>query len=273
MSNMYIKDTWGDADAFTNVHLYGDSIAGYYSYQDRFDGWFFQLIKHYKDRGFNIKGHDSSINGGVLYHNRPSTYVVPAYVTGGRPSRINGFNIDDAVADGATDVIIAQTSNDVTLGHTDPNPAGLNSATDEQNDLYTAIQAVCDANNITLHILTQNTTVGNQGITDIFKGITDELVALNEHNYIDNFYTLADPDNGYLAKAGYYKNDFHPNEVGNQAVFDVVLSSIDNHYGLLADVATLVSDTPCADNKLIINKVTNIATQNNKTGSFLINKV
>jgi len=36
---------------------------------------------------------------------------------------------------------------------------------------------------------------------------------------------------------------------------------------------TIVSDTPCADNKLIINKVTNIATQNNKTGSFLINKV
>lgn len=264
---MYIKDTWRDADSLTNVWLLGDSIAGYWSYQDRFEGWFFQLIKHYKERGFNIKGHDASINGGYLYSSVGADYTKPAYVTGARPGRIAGYTIDTAIADGATDVILAMTNNDVFSGYTEPNPAGLNNIADEKRDLYAYYQSKCDANNITLHILTENTNTSDQSLVDDFKFITDTLVALDQHNFIDNFYTLADPDNNYLAKAGYYLNAVHPNDVGNDAVFDTVLAHTDEFYSLTQEVYTLTEDKPCGNNTLLLDD-NNIALQDD-LGAFL----
>jgi len=35
---------------------------------------------------------------------------------------------------------------------------------------------------------------------------------------------------------------------------------------------TIVSDTPCADNPLVINELTNIAVVNELTGNFIINE-
>lgn len=242
MSEIYTKKTWRSADSQTNVWLLGDSIAGYWSYTDRFDGYFFQLIKYYKERGFNIVGRDASIDGGYLYSSVGADYVKPGYITGSRPGRIAGRTIDDAISDGATDVILAMTNNDTMFNHTTPNPAGLNNIADEKRDLYAYYQSKCDTAGIELHIFTENTNVSDQNLVDDFKFITDTLVALDQHNYFDNFYTLADSENNYLAKAGYYINPAHPGVVGNQAVYDVLRPYIDNYYNLKQDVLTFVKD-------------------------------
>ena len=267
MSKMYTKRTWGDSDTLTNVWLFGDSIAGFWSYKDRFDGWFFDLIRFYKKRGFNIKGHDASINGGFLYNSVGADYTKPAYIVGSRPGRIAGRTIDEAIADNATDIILAMTNNDTYLNYTSPNPSGLNNIADEKRDLYAYYQSKCDANNITLHILTENTNISNQEVVDKFKFITDTLVSLGQHNFVDNFYTLADPENNFLAKAGYYLNGIHPNYVGNDAVFDTLLAYIDEFYSLTQEVYTLTSDNPCGNNALLLDD-NNIALVDD-SGNFL----
>ena len=80
------------------------------------------------------------------------------------------------------------------------------------------------------------------------------MVSLGAHNYIDNFYTLADADNNYLAKAGYYLSAVHPNYVGNDAVYDTVETHIDDYYSLTQQVVELISDNPCPDSTLLIDE-------------------
>lgn len=245
MSNLYIKNTLDSLDSRSNVWLFGDSIAGYWSYTDRFDGWFFKMINHYKSKGFNIEGHDASINGGYSYNSRSSTYSIPAYVTGGRPGRIAGYTIDDAVADGATDIIWAMTNNDVLSSYTDPNPAGFNNATDEQYDILKDVQSICDTNGINLTVFTQNTRQSTLSVVPTYKQISEDLQGALEFNMFDNFNVLADPNNNYLGKAGYYLNDVHPNNVGNDAVYTALIDYIDEYYSLTQTVYELISDTPC----------------------------
>jgi hypothetical protein len=252
VANQFIKNTFG-AETETVIGVFGSSITGAFSFNERWKSYAQTAVNYYRERGFNIRMIDYSINGGTLYNSASSTFTYPGWYLGSG-SRDSNRNIDKAIADGITHALFLHDNNDTQAGHVGANPAGLNVYGEEQIDLFAQYGTICDANNVSYIFATNNTNLTDSPTPVAnFKLVSDNMKSVWDASgqpYLDIFYTMGDPGNDYKGIAADYFDNVHWNldngtGIGHGKVFEALKALLNDTYSLKQPVWELQSDNPC----------------------------
>ena len=277
MANQFVKNTFG-VESATKVALLGDSVPGAWSFSDRYDSSFYDLIQYYKQRGLNIDMKDYTITGGGYYNSRPSTYTIEGWLNAAPPTTLfTGRSIDAAIAWGATHIIVLFGSREATADNVNANPAGGNYFGEETIVLMEAYQALADTNGVDIVFTTTNASPTLLNYQDKFTALTAVIrskCAELGMNYIDTYEIMTDSGTG-LARPSEYIDNVHWTRgasSGHERWFEAAKVFFNDFFSLTTPVYDLISDTPCTDSNLVINELTNIAVTNELTGKFVFNE-
>jgi hypothetical protein len=278
--NQFVKNTLG-AETETIVGVFGSSITGAFSFNERWKSYVQTAIHYLRERGFNIRMIDYSINGGTLYSSASTTFTYPGWYLGSG-SRDSNRNIDKAITDGITHALFLHDNNDTQSGHVGANQEGLNVYGEEQIDLFAQYGTLCDANSIPYIFATNNTNLTDTPTPVAnFKLVSDNMKAVWDASgqpYLDIFYTMGNPADSYKGFAADYLDNVHWNldngtGIGHGKVAAALQQLLIDTYDLTEAVYELTEDKPCVaesgNPELLISDSDGTAIVEDKTGKFV----
>ena len=252
MASQFIKSTFG-SESVTKVAMFADSVLGCWSFDDRFNSSAYDLIKYYKDRGFDIEFKDFSINGGGYYNSRPGSYVIEPWMNadGGSPTRFADRAAESAVSWGATHVLLLFGSREATQGNTNPNPAGGNYFGEETIVLIQSYIDYFSANNIEVVVSTTNAST-DQTTQDKFTALTNVILEKGVDagwNMINTYDVMTDPQTG-LGRPDDFIDFLHWDQdngtgIGHGRYLNSLIPYFNNLYSLTQPVWDLQEDIYC----------------------------
>ena len=234
----FIKQTFGD-EPVTKIALFADSVLGAWSWWDRHESAFFDIIKYYKDNGFNIEMKDFSVNGGGHYSSRADDYVIEDWMNefSDPDVRFEDRAIEAAIAWGATHAFVLYHTREATQDSVNANPLGLNIYGEEtivliQNyiDKFTAAGMDTIVNNT-------NASPTATNFQDKFTPLSTAIMDYgdsNNWNYIDTYNIMTDPLTG-LGRPSEYMDDVHWTRgasSGHERWMNAVIPYINTQYSL-----------------------------------------
>jgi len=253
VGKVFVKDTFG-AETVVKIAMFSDSVFGGWSFVDRFNTAFYDLIKYYKERGMAIELKDFSVDGGGFYSSRSAAYEGEDWMVAfdlGSPDDLSETRFTDrameaAVTWGATHAFLLYHTREATQGFVAANPAGGNYFGEETIVLIQSYVDFFDANSITSVISTCNAANGaplTQADFDALSVVIREKGALANWNLIDTNRIMTDPATGQ-GRPGDYLDVVHwvqdnGTGIGHGRESRALQFIVSEMFGLLGDCPTL----------------------------------